>query len=494
METGAALAGRGNVRLRCYLPFYTAEQPFAQFRQSFREQPLWREEPFPFRDDSRVYDHVLSLMNMRPSEHAVCCSWRYCGPLPPAPGETEQLPWDLTFDDRKGLKVNFSISSIYAHVFTTCVGILSYELSVERASLGDSLERLTLFQNAIKHIGGWNKERVTCRNKPDRPVYLGNTFSRILQGTNRSIRFFKADKEGSRPDQALLYSYLMYKDAGELELRQMACRMARGDAPDYMPSETMLASCRSLFDGVYYYCTLEGCAFAVRYAEGSHSSYIRDPETIRQTFAFYHFLCLYQHYSLIFYTMKVAKELPSDTGIYLSDSSCAERMEQLIVDINTFLMKSDLATVSHLQNHNRFYADCRRALNIEADKQSLRSGFEYLENIQSGIRRSEREEIRQREKEEAEKRRQEEEEQEKKRDGRLNATLFLIAVFTVIGDGYASVERMAEIFKRMTSGILSIQDIVFLVLFVFILGFLCWPLVKKLRKRRKKGAEDQKRP
>ena len=560
-EAAMAIANEGDVKLRYYIPFYVPDRQYSDTVKSFVDYryekkfngstfptQAWTREPFPYSDNPQLYDHILNLMNVRDCKYAICSSWKYELPLWNGGRTDDEAKPPLGFlFEKDDLRIEFRITDVYAHLFNTGVGILSYDLTVDRETLGDGVRNLVVFQNLVKKISYDNDNPVYLlaedkdakksavspgqasseASKEDGTHYLKKgkngkharcvkercrlsvLFGGILKNTDEHIRFFEASKDNTRPDLALLCSYMVYDHADRRALKEAAYRLARGYDEKYLISDGMLEDCPELFDNIYYCSTLEGSAVAVGHNPVNEGFFVKNMEAPRRTYAFLYLYALYQHYSLIAFTTKISKELPSDTDDYLGGSGYAGKMERLIVDINTFLMKSDLATVSNIQHHNQFYANCRRALSIEEDKQSLQSGFENLEKMQAGLRRGEQEEARRQEKEAAEKhyreeerhrqeekdeaeeryrkeeehRRQEEELQEKQ-NNRLNVTLFLIAAITVIGDGYASVERLAEMYHRWRANAMLTRDWVFIAMCVLIvLVYLFWrPIKEKIKK------------
>ena len=47
---------------------------------------------------------------------------------------------------------------------------------------------------------------------------------------------------------------------------------------------------------------------------------------------------------------------PSDSRAYLGNSDYADKMQDFMTDVDTFLLKNGIATVSHVHFHNYFYA------------------------------------------------------------------------------------------------------------------------------------------
>ena len=513
-----------------------------------KTESLWSACAYPLTEKEKqalnpdIFEHVQALMGVVDSPQRICRTWKYnMSDLSFADQDCHVMTFrgvttetDKAGEKKRLLELPFKIADVYVHVFSTGIGFFTYQIAPEGVNDIDSLAD---FQCQVKELSHRNKsvryEQLIARvpfaqassleeaekgrlpkGKASASIVnekakmweiraveefrLGEWIRDILNRTYEGFTFFASS--GDRlPDKAVLMSYGAYDCEDQKELQYTACHMAQGYDAKYHISETTLAQCYELFDNVYCFASFEGCAVAVKPMPENGPFFLQNSP--RLIYAFIFILTLYQHYSLLRFTARIAQELPSSAQVYLNDASNAERMTSLIAEINAHLMKSDIATISNIRQHNIFYSVCQDALRIADDRWSLGSGFEYLVNIQRDMQQAlraaekqkEREE-RQREKEAADEarrieqvererernkaedaRRIEQEERQRERDiqeekdARLGWLLNLIAIITFLGDGFGLVQTFCDILQKMKNKGVEIWDMMKVLIYIVIL-------------------------
>ena len=392
MDESVVINSKSPIMLQYFVPFRFDNNRFSELSRAVTavcrdESACWEETLFPLEDNTILYEHVLAMMNVRENPSSVCRSWKYT--------RTEHDRY-LFVDHRsrdEQVGAVFFLSDIYIHLCKTGVGFLAYQASFENSKRLDSA-MLIRFQNRIKKLNITNKQLWILRDRriaeseewKDEPedrkqVMLGKKLLELIPESLRpEIGFIGAGKEDPVPPAALLFSYLCYHCEDRDRLKETTVHMAMGFDPRNRQSAETNRSCHELSNDVFYYVCQGGCAISVISNAENEYFFIRNSPAARYSFVL--FLLLYQHSSLLNFTMRLYTDFPSDSQSYLGNSAYADKMQDFLTDVDAFLMKSDISTVSYLQSYNVFYAACRKALNIEEDKQSLRSGFESLSSIQ----------------------------------------------------------------------------------------------------------------
>ena len=401
--------------LQYFVPFRFDESRFGSINQEFRSATregarqtlnVWEEKPFPCTTDG-IYDHVLTTMNIWENKNSICRSWKYA-----KPNKIEFVYTDTEYGD-----VRFNVTDIYIHLFRTGVGFLSYEISIGKKIKPDP-GFFIRFQARAKELARKDADlfrisksvpetREGSRITEEKiPVIAGETIAVFLRETSGKIAFFHTKDQDDYPHKAILFSYLVYQDpkpenesaqpkesisvpdnpAVRKDLQGITMHMAMGYDQKHILSEADIDSCPELAGNVFYYASQNGCAISAFPNELNRPFFVDNTPTAKYSFIF--FFVLYQHYSLRNYTMRVSNDFPSNSRVYRKKTRHADKMQDYTTNIDTFLMKSDLATISTVQYNNLYYEKCREALNIEKDIRSLRSGFESLGNIQQSMRTS----------------------------------------------------------------------------------------------------------
>lgn len=387
MDESIRIISEGPVTLQYCVPFRFKDNCFTQVNDDFASAKdrrgtacLWQETAFPMRNNTFIYDHVMSMMNVRQSENSVCRSWLL----------TKPVKHRYLFIDPEGAELAFTFFDIRTHLFRTGIGLLCFQIEFEKGCL-QYAGQLISFQQRFKNL--YRSDKTLKVSYPPsgpegepvrRSVRLGEIIAHLLHdNTSHAIRFFGAAEEDPVPSTALLFSYLCYDCPDRSNLREITVHMSMGYNRQRSQSQGAILSCQELADNVYFYASPGGCAVSVCPDELNSNFFVKNPP--RMTYWFIFLITIYQHCSLLNFTTRICNDFPSDTQAYLQNSDWADRMQDYTTDIDTFLMKSDIAAVSHVQYHNLFYTACRKALHIEEDIGSIRSGFESLVNIQRSM-------------------------------------------------------------------------------------------------------------
>ena len=392
MDESIVINSKSPMMLQYFVPFNFSNNRFSEICRTVTDgkqdgSGCWEETTFPLEDNTIIYAHVLAMMNVRKNESSVCRSWKY------QPEENDRYLFVDHRSREEQVGVVFSLSDIHIHLCKTGVGFVSYQAVFENCKRLDSAI-LVRFQNRIKKLNFTNKQLWILRsrsnagseewnNEPEsrKQVMLGKKILELIPaGLRPEIQFIGTGKDDPVPPASLLFSYVCYNCEDRDRLKETTVHMAMGFDLRNRQSKETNQSCHELANDVFYYVAQGGCAISVISNAENEYFFVKNSPAAKYSFVL--FLLLYQHCSLLNFTMRLYTDFPSDSQSYLGSSAYAEKMQDFLTDVDTFLMKSDLSTVSHIQSYNLFYTACRKALNIEEDKQSLRSGFESLSSIQ----------------------------------------------------------------------------------------------------------------
>lgn len=371
MDENLRIVSKGPVRLQYYVPFWFNENRFDAVNSSFGDavredgESRWESSPFPLLDRRRtIYDHVLAMFN--DPDYGVCMNWQYLPPI-----EEKYL-----LKDKQSGNPVFSFSNVYVHLFRCGIGFLCFQLIIENDGIQTS-GQLVRFQQKIRML---ESTRLYIANAPDsRPVLAGSLIRDLLAGTCDGLFFFGGSGKSTMPQTALLFSYLCYECDDRNQLQEITVHAATGYSRMNVQSESAIQSCGSLANNVCFYVSRNGCAFSIQLQEQNRHFFLENPPV--RLYHFIYLFSLYQYYSLLNFTMRIYREFPSASDADLNHAAYADRMHDFIADLNNFLLKSDVATVSLEPYHNDFYAACRKALNIEEEKQSIQNRSECLVKV-----------------------------------------------------------------------------------------------------------------
>ena len=254
----------------------------------------------------------------------------------------------------------------------------------------------------------------TVRGTMFRRFTLGHWAGEILQslaGNGIELRYFefstdtmqnveeRTDSKIIVPEKATLFNYVGIPEEKIDRLPEYAFYLSNGYKRSYLYSESDLREARFLFANVCCYASHEGCGYYYVPTDSNRSFFESTMKTrIMLDYFLLYILVLHQYYSLIMYAGKIAEELPSRPEDYIHDEITQEKLEELIVEINTFYIKSVNASVSMMGHQNDFYEYLIERLRIKESARSVSSGLDAIAAIQRHNRDiREREEQRQRE-------------------------------------------------------------------------------------------------
>lgn len=352
----------------------------------------------------------------------------------------------------------------------------------------------TLNENETEHPGD------IVRGTMFRRFTLGHWAAEILQsltGNGTELRYFEfstdtMQDENERnagriivPEKANLFNYVGISTEKIDRLPEYAFFLSNGYKRSYLYSQSDLKEVRFLFANVCCYASHEGCGYYYAPTEVNKSFFESTMKTrIMLDYFFLYILVLHQYYSLIMYAGKIAEELPSIPEDYVQDEITQQKLEDLIVEINTFFIKSVNASVSMMGHQNDFYEYLTARLRIKESARSVSSGLDAISGIQRHNRDArEREEQRLREERE-----KNEASLESKRESRLNWMAFAISILTIISalvDG----KQLLEIFQKLIKGTVfteTWQTVVYVLLIIVaagVCGYVSTALVKMYREK-----------
>jgi len=473
MYENMAIDSESANKLQYYIPFRFDDNHFTALNEvleSGTQAPGWTKTAYPLKDYAGFYDHVLLMMNRWESENSICSSWKYNG----------ENDYRYVFSAVDGKEISFSIADLYVHLFRTGIGILGYRLAYAPEEINDAatmirfqsrVKALSRMDGAIRPAGEAAGSRKT--------MCLGQLFADLLYGIFGEISFFGVHKKGNAPRVASLFSYMLYNLPGQDEttvrrnLKEVSVRMAMGYEEDHTLSEEIVNSCGELASNVFFYVSQNGCALSIcpNQLNKDHFSGSKAREKYDFTFLF----VLYQHYSLLNYHIRIATDFPSDTCSYMESTDYADRMQDYLTDIDTFLMKSDIATVSHIVYHNLFYQASREAMNINEDIRSLRSGFESLGNIQQSMRAGDQK-----------KRWHDEQNEQEALDLKVNIFAVILAILAFFPEAVNFTGRIIQWVTKGPSGF-ELTDWISMALFVVIVLVVILLLLSLRKKKADKG-------
>ena len=232
----------------------------------------------------------------------------------------------------------------------------------------------------------------TVRGTMFRRFTLGHWAGEILQslaGNGIELRYFefstdtmqnveeRTDSKIIVPEKATLFNYVGIPEEKIERLPEYAFYLSNGYKRSYLYSESDLREARFLFANVCCYASHEGCGYYYVPTDANRSFFESTMKTrIMLDYFLLYILVLHQYYSLIMYAGKIAEELPSRSEDYIRDETTQQKLEDLIVEINTFYIKSVNASVSMMGHQNDFYEYLIERLRIKESVRSVSSGLD----------------------------------------------------------------------------------------------------------------------
>ena len=340
MDENIRIVSKQPIRLYYFVPFYFDENRFDEINQAFHSSVQsnnnqWKKTIYPFNDyQNSIYDHVISVFNNSNDRNCLCRTWKY---LP-------AIPCNYLIKINESESVSFSMAEIHSHLFKAGVGFLSYQLVIDNDQILTSGQLLRFQQKAkelartkLSFVNDCSEEIDESRNQK---VSLSNVIHSLLFGTCTDISFFGNHEDCRFPRKALLFSFLCYNCENTNNLREMTVHLATGYNKQNLQTVDTITSCKSTADNILFYVSQHGCAISVHRLDESNMRFFLDNPPVQ----YYHLLylfSLYQHYSLLSFSMRITRDFPSDTQAYRNNHDYADKMQDYICDLHTFLMKKE---------------------------------------------------------------------------------------------------------------------------------------------------------
>jgi len=342
-----------------------------------------------------LYDYILDQFSPRSDRTNIGTAWLY-KEVPSLPS----ISYHISFPGHRDKVFNLSFSDMGLFLFRSKIGLLWYEIDApDFADVSD----LIWFQNAFKEL---NLERNLQRfyrlskDGTEEPFHMGLFLDSIIRQLPCDIRYFaqrksfveNKDIHGNNlpvPDKAVLFTYMSCQsetddvEDHDTDLISWTYNLTGGHSPRHMIPDNIEKDYYHPFRNVYWNITNEGCACCAKYAS-KNSTFFSDHfiTRFRHDYFFIYIILLHQSYSLLNYSTWIEKQLPADKSEYISYAEInRQKVELLLLSMNTFLSKNIYASVSHIQHHNDFYSYGVNRLRIRDSAESLNLGTDAIREI-----------------------------------------------------------------------------------------------------------------
>ena len=505
----------------------------------------WVRSSLRSKGEQDVYDFIIDEFSGTKDDDSTeknGCFWRYYS-LENDPLKNNSF--ELYFTEAKSTdaeKTFFGISIVDMglYVFRSGIGFLWYEISIEPGEIENS-EQLINFQNVFKELnrkhnyhlwidtrdlevpsiigesekipfmlGNWIAERLS---------FLGVKYQAQRENLYAELLAYHYWKDSSKndkkekqavlsrslpavcPDRALLFSYAVFEGREDFCIDENSVRTAyyltNGYKQSYNMSDNIADQVRKPFSNVIWMATREGCGYyAWADSKENISFFIKGMyRKIMNDYFLLYIKVLYQSFSLMKYVVYTAELLPNDVDEYLEISDRAEELSdnisRIATEINLFLVKSIVASVSHIHHQNDFYRYLCEQFKIKEDVASVTAGLASLNEIQQETvnkkhYQAEMEERSMRDKAE---------EREKKADNMFQIGLGLmtfLVVISAVADSYGIMESLNGFeLSQPWAGIFNGLFVFCIVMFI-ISGFIFAKSVSSLfEKKRSKNRHNR---
>lgn len=393
-----------NMVLRYVVPFYFESSDlssiggYEKVSLALENSERWNREETGHQDRD-VYEYVVSSVCPDRDRFHIGQSWLY---------DFRNKPLHIRYaeDGENPVYHYWTISAAGMYVFKSNVGFLWYELTPAKKEQSlMNAEELIQFQYAFKELCRTKRKYAleefiprTSKTDPDTFVdfYLGKWVQSMLEPisgyihyqSNRRVRTGQ-DCESSceSPDKALIFNYLLMdtEDAqqGEKELREMAYLLGNGQSTRYKIAEEYESQMVIPFGGVCWYACKGGCGYYALRNEHNSAFFTSDlPTRIRTEYFLLYILSLHQSYSLSNYLRRISVELPTEADEYTVPSDAGVRLDNIVAEVNTFLMKCMYFSVSHVHHQNVFFEYLQKRLRIREDIEGINVGTNAVVKLQ----------------------------------------------------------------------------------------------------------------
>ncbi len=417
---------------------------------------------------------------------------------------------DESKNDIKEYSLKFSIEESGLFLFRNNIGFFWYELKplFDKVEFNEDVEKKELldilleFQyeikelNGIKSIDGSIVQSFTILEKNDKkPFVFGNWINSKISELEAIYfaqrpnnyeeicdlirKYEKIDKKllgenlkqcDYAPDKALMLSFVCFNEGfktSSAEKRLLAYRLANGYDQIGISEESSYKT-ESPLDNEIWFSSQEGTSILV-WGDTFFNKEIQ-PSRIKEAYFKLFIKIMYQSYSLSVFTSRIQEEFPTISKDNL-DFETGDKITSLYWDVNNFLLKSTVTSVSYIDKHTLFYNYLKQQLRIKEDINSVSAGLEALNNLQKELFK---------ENKEIESFRKEEE--DKKRSGKISALMGLLTIFS-LSSGLDSIRELLNTFInvfQLNIEIIGTIDVVSFVIWIVIVFITIYITIKTL--------------
>lgn len=458
------------------------------------------------------------------------CFWQY--------RFSARHPFQIEFVDGKDYDhaesiVSISICDMGLYVFRSGIGLLWYELQADEQAFATSKE-LIRFQNLVKELNrGYNNHlwingsfyHLAEEHQADKvPFMLGNWIAERLQFLNVSFWAYRKNSYASLlsdfyykdvdkrewsekrrafydmlpalcPDKALLFSYIVFRrDEGwskNPESLRTAYYLTNGYKESYEMSADIETAVKNPFSNVYWMAAREGCGYFAWEGDNNQRFFEKNQYVkIMNDYFLLYIRAIYQSYSLMRYAVLVSKRLSNDYSLYVNVNDETERLSRQISDISTeinlFLVKSVVTSVSYVHHQNEFYEYLIERLRVNEDAESVTAGLAALQGLQHETLLKKEKEQKLTEQEEREREAQREKEADNMFQIGLGLMTFL-AVISAVTDAYGIVSGLSD--PQVTKGWFAVFIVLFCICMIILVASITI-FIKSIFNLRKKDNHD----
>lgn len=381
-------------------------------------------------------------------------------------------PLDMLFvakkAEEKSLRVSIKEAGLY--IFRTGIGLLWYEteLNVLKAAGGGFQDDASVpldsnlllkfqynFRVLDKTLKAFNAYGIlkTETDKNGKKTYfhdktetnIRDWLTCIKEAINAEFLASREREEGFLPDKALLFTHAVFDpidrpiEEDEKALQAAFC-LTNGYKPTAYISSKYSDDVVFPFSYLIWSATKEGCGLFV-WPSGENPESVKDyfcaerhmTKVLNDYFAMY-IRALYISYSLYRFSGLIAsdKTISCYYGAFNNANQAQkiyDEIKKIDLNINIFLAKSMVTSVSHIHHQNDFYSYLIERLRIKQDIKSVTSGLDALKELSARTvdeKKRKMDEVAQ--------------EEEKKSDNRFQAglgVLSLLSIFSAFADAIA---------------------------------------------------------
>ncbi|MCR5507256.1 MAG: GGDEF domain-containing protein [Lachnospiraceae bacterium] len=321
----------------------------------------------------------------------------------------------------------FDITDMGLYLFESRVGFFWYETGDFRpidttGSTTDailSIDELVLFNSKFKELNYGINAKTFKRSNAQGPFTIGNWAARVILDAVGDVSFFasrtntiyKHDPDNNPlyvPDKALIYNYIAFEDMDMDSLTAYAYHLTKGYKKTYRVPKDIEDRMRFPFGNVLWYACNEGAGYYV-VAEEDNRNFIRIGMAVNfmSDYFLLYILALNNRYSMIRFSERIGRELPSDEAAYLSPGiypdmkagidreqkdlyDLEQKVTRLVTEINVFITKNLRASVSYVEHQSDFYDYLTDVFRVNESIASLTTGVSALQRLLAQVVETER--------------------------------------------------------------------------------------------------------